>query len=279
MADYLIVLASGSGSGRRRSRQPGRRARRPAWRRSSSRRCANPEGKWRHDRDRDYRSGSEGRPRRPVAWTRLAWVTLRQHRSALIGAAAFLGVVSVYLLIMGLQINHAYAQVAGCHPASSGTCQQLARAFTQEYWGGGGGGAICPAGPRPISRLMLVVPGAAGPLLGAPVLAREFETGTFRFAWTQGCGRSRWAISKLVLLAAVVTAVTWAFTELFAWLLHAFLADGAGRQAAAAGVRPARRRLRRLDAGRIRDRGVLLGTLSSASRRWPRPWSPGPSWP
>ena len=73
---------------------------------------------------------------------------------------------------------------------------------------------------------MLVVPVLLGVFLGAPVLAREFETGTFRFAWTQGCGRLRWAVSKLVLLAVVVTAVTWAFTELFSWYYHAFLVDG-----------------------------------------------------
>ena len=73
---------------------------------------------------------------------------------------------------------------------------------------------------------MLVVPVLLGVFLGAPVLARELETGTFRFAWTQGCGRLRWAVSKLVLLAAVVTAVTWAFTELFSWYYHAFGVDG-----------------------------------------------------
>ncbi len=73
---------------------------------------------------------------------------------------------------------------------------------------------------------MLVVPVLLGVFLGAPVLAREFETGTFRFAWTQGCGRFRWAVSKLVLLAVLVTAVTWAFTELFSWYYHPFLVDG-----------------------------------------------------
>jgi ABC-type transport system involved in multi-copper enzyme maturation permease subunit len=164
--------------------------------------------------------------RHPVAWTRLAWVTMRQHRPALIGAAAFLGLVSLYLLIMGLQINHAYAQVAACHPASSAACQQLAQAFNREYWGGGGGGALSAGGAQTVSSLLLVVPVMLGIFLGAPVLAREFETGTFRFAWTQGCGRSRWAVSKLVLLAVVVTAVTWAFTELFTWYYHAFLVDG-----------------------------------------------------
>jgi len=71
--------------------------------------------------------------RRPVPWTRLAWVTWRQHRPALAGAAAFLGVVSLYLLIMGLAINNAYAKVASCRPASSGTCQQLAHSLNAQY--------------------------------------------------------------------------------------------------------------------------------------------------
>src|SRR6266568_3194185 len=162
--------------------------------------------------------------RRPVPWTRLAWVTWRQHRPALTGAAAFLGLVSLYLLIMGLQINPAYDRIASCHPAGSGTCRQLLNAFSHEYWGGGGGGALSAGGAQTVSSLMLVVPVMLGVFLGAPVLAREFETGTFRFAWTQGCGRLRWAVSRLVLLAVLVTAVAWAFTELFTWYYHALLA-------------------------------------------------------
>ena len=164
--------------------------------------------------------------RDPVPWTRLAWVTYRQHRPALTGAAVLLGLISAYLLIMGLQINHAYAAVASCRPAGSGTCQQLMHAFSREYWGGGGTGAVQAGGAQTVSSLMLVVPVVLGAFLGAPLLARELESGTFRFAWTQGCGRVRWAVSKLVLLAVLVTGVTWAFTELFTWYYHGFLADG-----------------------------------------------------
>ena len=51
-------------------------------------------------------------------------------------------------------------------------------------------------------------------------------SGTFRFAWTQGVGRTRWAISTLVLLALLLTAVTGAFTALFWRYLRPFLADG-----------------------------------------------------
>ena len=152
--------------------------------------------------------------RRPVPWTRLAWVTYRQHRPALTGAAVFLGLISVYLLIMGLKANHAYAAVAACRPVGSGVCHQLRDAFDHGYWGGDGGSAMKAGGAQTISSLMLVVPVVLGTFLGAPLLARELETGTFRFAWTQGCGRVRWAVSKLLLLAVVVTGVIWAFTEL-----------------------------------------------------------------
>ncbi len=40
------------------------------------------------------------------------------------------------------------------------------------------------------------MPVLIGAFVGAPVLARELETGTFRFAWTQGFGRARWAVGQ-----------------------------------------------------------------------------------
>ena len=65
-----------------------------------------------------------------------------------------------------------------------------------------------------------------GAFAGAPVLARELETGTYRFAWTQGMGRWRWTLAKLVLLAAVVTAVAGAFSVLYSWYNQPFFASG-----------------------------------------------------
>ena len=65
-----------------------------------------------------------------------------------------------------------------------------------------------------------------GVFVGGPVLAREFETGTFRFAWTQGCGRPRWAITKLALLAVAVTAAAEAFSLLFSWYFQPWFAKG-----------------------------------------------------
>src|SRR5262249_53899310 len=145
---------------------------------------------------------SAARQRRTVPWTRLAWVTWRQHRVALAGVIVLLGGLALYLLIMGLKIHSAYASVASCHPAASSGCQTVAGLFSTDYHGTA----------QTISGILQAVPVLIGVFVGAPLLARELETGTFRFAWTQGCGRLRWVIVKLVLLAVAVTVAAGAFS-------------------------------------------------------------------
>jgi hypothetical protein len=64
-----------------------------------------------------------------------------------------------------------------------------------------------------------------GAFVGAPVLARELETGTFRYTWTQGFGRRRWAVGKLALLALAVTAAAEAFGALLSWYYQPFVGN------------------------------------------------------
>ncbi len=148
---------------------------------------------------------------RPVPWRRMAWVTWRQHRTALGGVAAFLGAFAVYLWLTGLQMHH--AEAAYCHPAGAVGC---AINFTGKY----GETAIL------VSIALQTVPALIGAFIGAPVLARELETGTFRYAWTQGIGRLRWTVGKLLPLAVAVTAMAGAFTVLFAWYDQPWVAAG-----------------------------------------------------
>jgi ABC-2 family transporter protein len=149
---------------------------------------------------------------RPVPWRRMAWVTWRQHRIALGGVAAFLGALAVYVRIVGLHLHHAYAATA-CNPASP-ACADLISSFND------------------MNRVLIggyvlqVVPALIGAFVGAPVLAHELETGTFRFAWTQGFGRWRWTLAKLVALAVVVTAAAGAISVLFSWYYQPYLATG-----------------------------------------------------
>ncbi len=148
---------------------------------------------------------------RPVPWRRMAWVTWRQHRAALAGTAALLGALAVYLWLSGLQIHDAYATY--CHQANSLACNIN---FTGRY----------AVAVNLIRVFLQVVPALIGAFVGAPALARELETGTFRFAWTQGIGRWRWTLAKLVLLAVMVAAAVGAFSVLFSWYLGPFTAAG-----------------------------------------------------
>jgi ABC-type transport system involved in multi-copper enzyme maturation permease subunit len=153
---------------------------------------------------------------RPVPWRKLAWVIWRQHRIALAGVAVLLAGLAAYLLIQGLKIHQAYAPVAACHPASSIACTAIKTAFTSTYL----------TDAEIMGALLQVIPALIGAFLGAPALARELETGTYRYAWTQGFQRTRWTIGKLATLAVLITAATAAFSQLFAWYYQPFITDG-----------------------------------------------------
>jgi hypothetical protein len=160
------------------------------------------------------RTSPEKETLRPVPWRRMAWVTWRQHRVALAGVASLLGVLAVCLWIFGLRLHHVYTAATTCHPAGSIACGDLVsnfNAINKALWYG---------------YVLQPVPALIGAFLGAPVLARELETGTFRYAWTQGFGRWRWTVAKLVLLAVAVAAAAGALSLLISWYYQPYLATG-----------------------------------------------------
>jgi len=80
-----------------------------------------------------------------------------------------------------------------------------------------GQSAVCNTNPVTITyrglqygviALVLVVPALIGMFWGAPLIAHELETGTFRLAWTQSVSRTRWLLVKvgLVGLASFLAA-------------------------------------------------------------------------
>jgi hypothetical protein len=62
-------------------------------------------------------------------------------------------------------------------------------------------------------------PRAGRGLLGAPLVAREFDTGTYQLAWTQSITRGQWITTKLALLATAVVAGWAALDGLMSWWL------------------------------------------------------------
>ena len=148
----------------------------------------------------------------PVPWPRMAWVIWRQHRIALGGVAVFLGALAVYVGTLGLQLHHAHAAAIACTPSS--VCPDLITRFNFMNHVLVGG------------YVLQIVPALIGAFVGAPVLARELESGTYRYAWTQGFGRWRWTLAKLVVLALVVAAAAGALSALLSWYYQPYLATG-----------------------------------------------------
>ena len=146
-------------------------------------------------------------PAQPVPWRRMAWVIWRQYRMTISGVIGLLAVAAVVVVVEGVQLHHAYAAVAACRPADSGTCRQAANNFANSYAFSTG----------IVAALLQAVPALVGAFAGAPLLARDFESGTFRFVFTQGIGRVRYSAAKLVSLAVIATVAAEAFSVVYSW--------------------------------------------------------------
>jgi hypothetical protein len=116
----------------------------------------------------------------PMPWREMAWVTWRQHRAALGSVAALACALALHVVSVGLQAHHTWAaNMAACHIGSipcQGTNSVLGNSRGQWH------------GQTSMAGLLQLVPALIGAFAGVPVLARELETGTFRYAWTQGFG-------------------------------------------------------------------------------------------
>lgn len=139
----------------------------------------------------------------PASVTSMAWVVWRQHRSALTWLGALLLALGATMLGLGIKLHQLYAAEIrhGCLGSSawSHACRPLQNTIDFGW-------------PQTYSNLVMLamqaVPVIIGVFLGAPLLAREYASGTVRFAWTQGIGRTRWAVATLGLLGAAVAVVT-----------------------------------------------------------------------
>jgi hypothetical protein len=132
-----------------------------------------------------------GAGRRPSWLGRLTWVTWRQDRATLIGLALFLGALALFIYVTGVQ---AY----GLSGRFEDHCLVLHSPIPKC-------GVLFPP-MRGAQLAPLLAPLSIGMFLGAPLLAREYGARTARFAWTQGIGRTRLVVTRLILAALTVLA-------------------------------------------------------------------------
>jgi ABC-2 family transporter protein len=144
----------------------------------------------------------------------MAWVTWRQHRHQLLIALAVLVGLALAGVGSGLPMRAAYHREALSQCLPSGTrsgCDIIVRHFQSEF-----GGWVDAA------RYLIVLPALIGLFVGAPLLARELEHGTHRFAWTQSITRRRWLLSKELLIALAVVVFALVLSGLVMWWRRPF---------------------------------------------------------
>ena len=139
----------------------------------------------------------------------MIWLTWRQFRTqALIGLALTVVVAAVLLATRGSLLGLAHdTGYTGC----TTDCNELASQFVKQAQGQVYGRLLFNG-----SVLLFLMPALIGLFWGAPLVARELETGTHRLVWNQTVSRNRWLAVKLggVGLVTVVVAglLSWALT-------------------------------------------------------------------
>jgi len=141
----------------------------------------------------------------------MIWVSWRQHRGQAISCVALLAALGVYAIIVGTSMRTAFGQdgLVACLARSQGTgCPGAISAFTDRF-----GSEVNVA----FWSVLLILPGLIGVLVGAPLIARELEYGTWRLAWSQTVTRARWLTVKLGLVTGGVVILGAAMTAVITW--------------------------------------------------------------
>ncbi len=151
-------------------------------------------------------------------------LSLLQFRVQAIIALAAMAAYAVLLVATGPHLARLFAVdgLDGCH---GGGCANFADYFT---------GSLVTS-PYSVlillsAGIILLAPAVIGLFWGAPLIARELETGTAALAWNQSVTRTRWLAVKLTTGALTAMAVTEALCLMQTWWeapISQAVADGA----------------------------------------------------
>lgn len=125
----------------------------------------------------------------------MTWVAWRQFRTQALVTLGLLAALAVLVLVTGLHLRDLCQSRVDCTAAS--------------------------AGYQPLADLLgvalLAIPALLGMFWGAPLLARELESGTYRLAWTQSVTRRRWLTVRVALVGLTALAVAGLTSWLVSW--------------------------------------------------------------
>ena len=142
----------------------------------------------------------------------MIWISWRQFRGQAYVALGLVAVLGITLAITGKGLANYYdTTVSTC--ASRGDCgvaintlldkQRFLQVLTENF-------------------LIVLVPAVIGIFWGAPLVARELETGTQRLAWTQSVTRTRWLAVKIGIVGLASMAAAGLLSLMLTWWAHPF---------------------------------------------------------
>jgi hypothetical protein len=134
---------------------------------------------------------------------RFTWL---QYRTQNIVALTGLAIVAVVAVVTGPHLAHLYdTTVANC--GARADCDTATAAFLRND----------DTLRTLLGSLVRAVPAIIGIFWGAPLVARELESGTYRLAWTQSVTRTRWLAVKLSFIGLASIAVTGLLSLIVTW--------------------------------------------------------------
>jgi hypothetical protein len=141
----------------------------------------------------------------------MIWLTWRQHRGEALVIGMTLAALAILMIVTGREIYDSYTQlgVAACLANTSTldpNCGTVINNFLNQF------GFLRAAVPW-----LNLVPLLVAMLVGAPLVARELEGGTYRMVWTQGVTRLRWLTVKLALVIAGCLLAEGVMIALLTW--------------------------------------------------------------
>jgi len=139
----------------------------------------------------------------------MIWLTWRQFRGQALVALAALAALAIFLVVLGLRLRHAYDVNVGCTGCS---VRDGAQTIKDHYFT-----VLLLTG-----FVLVLLPAVVGAFWGAPLVARELETGTHRLVWNQSVTRTRWLAVKLGFVTLATVAFTGALSLLFTWAASAY---------------------------------------------------------
>jgi ABC-type transport system involved in multi-copper enzyme maturation permease subunit len=136
-----------------------------------------------------------------------AWRQVRFQTFVVFGAAALLALA---FALTGPHLSQVFHSVV-LRCQSHNDCAPVLSNFERSYhWA------------KFVQIIVLAAPALLGVFWGAPLVAREIESGTIRLAWTQSVSRSRWLLTKVCMVGALSMVLVGSLSLMYTWWSSAY---------------------------------------------------------